>query len=113
MARASPEDAAEDVASAERNRLGLGDGPVLNLREVLEDDVSIRVFSIDLPSRVAGLFAYTEDLGGCIAVNGRHPQERRRWSMVHEYGHFLTSRFQSEISILVGIPPSPGGGTIC
>ncbi|MCY4654387.1 MAG: XRE family transcriptional regulator [Dehalococcoidia bacterium] len=97
---ASPEIAAEDVASAERNRLGLGDGPILNLREVLEDDVAIRVFSTNLPSRVAGLFAYTAELGGCIAVNALHPQERRRWSMAHEYGHFLTSRFHSEISIL-------------
>ncbi len=100
MRGSSPEDVAEDVASAERNRLGLGDGPLLNLREVLEDDVAIRVFSTNLPSRVAGLFAYTEELGGCIAVNARHPQERRRWSMAHEYGHFLTSRFHSEISIL-------------
>ena len=97
---ASAEATAEDVASAERNRLGLGDGPVLNLREVLEGDVALRVFSTNLPSRVAGLFAYTDDLGGCIAVNARHPQERRRWSMAHEYGHFLTSRFHSEISML-------------
>lgn len=97
---ASPEDAAEDVASAERNRLGLGDGPVLNLREVLEDDVAMRVFSMKLPSRVAGIFSYTQELGGCIAVNAQHPEERRRWSMAHEYGHFLTSRFHSEISIL-------------
>ena len=103
----SPEGAAGDVASAERNRLGLGDGPVLNLREVLEDDVSLRVFSIDLPSRVAGLFAYTVELGGCIAVNARHPHERRRWSMAHEYGHFLTSRFQSEISVLGGFRRVP------
>ena len=28
----SPEVAAEDVASSERNRLGIGDGPILNLR---------------------------------------------------------------------------------
>ena len=100
MRGSSPEDAAEDIASAERNRLGLGDGPLLNLREVLEGDVAIRVFSTNLPSRVAGLFAYTEKLGGCMAVNALHPQERRRWSMAHEYGHFLTSRFHSEISIL-------------
>ena len=97
---ASPEDAAEDVASAERNRLGLGDGPVLNLREVLENDVAMRVFSMKLPSRVAGIFSYTQELGGCIAVNAQHPEERRRWSMAHEYGHFLTSRFHSEISML-------------
>ena len=107
MKGSSPEYAAEDIASAERNRLGLGDGPLLNLREVLEDDVSMRVFFTDLPSRVAGLFAYTEDLGGCIAVNARHPMERRRWSIAHEYGHFLTSRFQSEISVLGGFRRAP------
>ncbi len=96
----TPEDAAEDVASSERNRLGLGDGPVLRLRETLESDVGIRVFSIELPSKVAGIFSYTEELGGCIAVNARHPEERRRWSMAHEYGHFLTRRYQSEVSLL-------------
>jgi Zn-dependent peptidase ImmA (M78 family)/transcriptional regulator with XRE-family HTH domain len=95
-----PEEAAEDVASADRNRLGLGDGPVLNLREILENDVGLRIFYVSLPSRVAGIFAYTEELGGCIAVNALHPEERRRWSMAHEYGHFLTNRFRSEISIL-------------
>ena len=96
----APENAAEDVASSERNRLGLGDGPVLRLRETLESDVGIRIFAVELPSRVAGIFSYTEELGGCIAVNTRHPEERRRWSIAHEYGHFLTRRFQSEVSVL-------------
>ena len=76
-----PEDAAEDVAASERNRLGLGDGPVLNLREFLETDVGLRIFYTKMPSHLAGIFAYTEDLGGCISVNSRHPEERRRWSM--------------------------------
>ena len=96
----SPEVAAEDVASSERHRLALGDGPFLNLRETLENDVGLRVFSIELPSRVAGMFGYTEELGGCIAVNSRHPQDRQRWSLAHEYGHFLTDRFRSEVSLL-------------
>ena len=96
----TPEAAAQDVASFERNRLGLGDGPALRLRETLEQDVGLRVFSIALPSRVAGIFAYTDELGGCIAVNARHPAERRQWSLAHEYAHFLTSRYQSEISML-------------
>ncbi len=99
----TPESAAVDVASSERNRLGLGDGPLLRLGDTLESDVGLRVFVIDLPSRVAGLFSYTEELGGCIAVNARHPAERRRWSMAQEYGHFLTNRFQSKVSLL-GLP---------
>jgi len=96
----APEEAAQDVASFERNRLGLGDGPILRLRETLEQDVGLRVFSIGLPSRVAGIFAYTDELGGCIAVNAHHPGERRRWSLAHEYAHFLTSRYRSEVSLL-------------
>ena len=95
-----PEDAAEDVAASERNRLGLGDGPFLNLREVLENEAGIRIFYTQMPSHLAGIFAYTDDLGGCIAVNSRHPEERRRWSMAHEYGHFLTSRFRPELTAL-------------
>ena len=96
----APEEAGQDAASFERNRLGLGDGPILRLREILELDVGLRVFSIQLPSRVAGIFVYTNELGGCIAVNARHPAERRRWSLAHEYAHFLTSRYRSEISLL-------------
>ena len=100
IAGISPEDAAEDVASSERNRLGLGDGPILNLREILESDVGLRIFYTKLPSDLAGMFAYTENLGGCIAVNSHHPEVRRRWSMAHEYGHFLTSRFRPELTSL-------------
>ncbi len=95
-----PAVAAEDVASSERNRLGIGDGPFLNVREALETDVGLRVFYTELPPSVAGLFAYTEQLGGCIAVNGGHPEERRRWSMAHQYGHFLTSRLRPRVSML-------------
>lgn len=93
-----PEVAAEDVASAERNRLALGDGPLVNIRATLESDVGLRIFLLEeLPSEVAGMFAFTESFGGCIAVNASHPVERRRQSLVHEYGHFLTSRYQSEV----------------
>ncbi len=94
-----PEMIAEDVAVGERNRLGLGEGPLLNLRAMLERDVGLRVFQLELPSKVAGMFAFTERLGGCIVVNLHHPPERRRHSLGHEYGHFLTSRNRSEITL--------------
>lgn len=96
----APEVAAEDVASAERTRLGLGEGPILSLRELLESDVGLRIFYIDLPSRVAAMFAYTDRLGGCLAVNRRHPEERRRQSVAHEFGHFLSKRYQPEVVLL-------------
>lgn len=103
----APEAAGEDIAGRERNRLGIGDGPLLNLRERLENDVGLRIFSLELPSKVAGLFAYTEQLGGCIAVNRKHPEERRRMTLAHEYGHFLSNRFVMEVTLLRGYQRTP------
>lgn len=97
--RTGVERAAEDLAVNERTRLGLGDGPITNLRELLEHEVGLRIFYLDLPSTVSGLFAFDEAIGGCIAVNRRHPEERRRNSILHEYLHFLTTRYKSEVTV--------------
>jgi Zn-dependent peptidase ImmA (M78 family)/DNA-binding XRE family transcriptional regulator len=94
----SPELLGEDVAARERNRLGLGDAPILNLRELLEDE-GLRIFQLKLPSRISGFFGYTQTLGPCIAINSDHPAERRQWSLAHEYAHFLTQRHQLDISV--------------
>lgn len=91
---------AEDVAVRERQRLGLGDQPVINLRSILESDVGLRIFYGDLPSAVAGMYAFVADLGGCILVNRKHPPERRRGSMVHEYGHLIVDRYRPGIDYL-------------
>ncbi len=96
---ADPELAAEDVATAERSRLGLGEGPLLNLREILEADVGLRIFQLALPSPVKGMYAITEAAGGCIAVNLGHPLEHRREDLAQEYGHFLIARYRAEITL--------------
>jgi len=84
---------AEDVAVRERNRLGLGDQPICELRELLETDVGLRIMYADLPSRIAGMYAYAGDVGCCIVINRRHPAERRRASLAHEYGHVIVDRY--------------------
>ena len=96
----SLERSAESAAGSERSRLGLGEGPVLQLREVLENLVGLRVFALDLPGGVAAVFGRTSGEGGCIAFNANHPWERQRWSVAHEYAHFLTSRSRAEITSL-------------
>ena len=93
-----PDMAAEDVAARERSRLDLGEGPLVNLREVLEADVGLRIFQMDLPANLAGRYVFTESLGGCIAVNLRHPPARRRVSLSRELGHFLTARYRPELT---------------
>ncbi len=91
---------AESVAFQERQRLGFGDQPVIYLRNMLEWDVGLRIFYWDLPSAIAGMYAYTADLGCCILVNRKHPPERRRVSMVHEYGHLIVDRYKPGIDYL-------------
>jgi Zn-dependent peptidase ImmA (M78 family)/DNA-binding XRE family transcriptional regulator len=91
---------AESVAQQERQRLGLGDQPVIYLRNTLEWDVGLRIFYWNLPSPIAGMYAYTADLGGCILVNRKHIPERRRVSMLHEYGHLIVDRYKPGIDYL-------------
>jgi len=82
---------AEDVAIRERSRLHLGDQPVYELRSLVEQ-IGIHVFYGGLPSRLAGLYAFVPDLGYCMLINRKHPPERRRWTLSHEYAHFLADR---------------------
>jgi Zn-dependent peptidase ImmA (M78 family)/DNA-binding XRE family transcriptional regulator len=91
---------AEDEAIKERQRLGLGDQPVIYLRSLLEVEVGLRIIYEELPSRIAGMFAFSEDFGGVVAVNRKHPPERRRATMLHEYGHLITDRFKPGIDYL-------------
>ncbi len=90
----------EEVAAEERTRLGLGDGPIADLRGHLEEVVGIRVFYLNLPPKVGGLFACNDELGACIAINRNHPPARGNWSLAHEYGHFLTTRYVADVSFI-------------
>ncbi|WNZ44464.1 XRE family transcriptional regulator [Leptolyngbya boryana CZ1] len=83
---------AESIAIAERQRLGLGDGPIPLLRDILEQSVGIRIFYLKMPAKYSEIYSYDEQLGGCMAINLDHYEERRRWSMAHGYLHFLAHR---------------------
>ncbi len=100
---------ADSVAVQERQRLGLGDQPVGNLRGILEFDVGLRIFYWDLPPAIAGMYAHVAELGGCILINRKHPAVRRRVSMVHEYGHLIVDRFKAGIDQLRPVRRKPLG----
>lgn len=92
--------AAENLASAERARLALGDGPLPDVRSILEEDVGLRIFGLRELEKtsVDGLFAYSEELGPLIGFNLKRNQRRNRWTLCHEYAHFLTNRFEVEVT---------------
>jgi Zn-dependent peptidase ImmA (M78 family)/DNA-binding XRE family transcriptional regulator len=104
----SVEQAAEGFASEERNRLGLGDGPIPILRDILEQEVGLRIFYLPLqPSKFSAIYIYNHQAGGCIAINVQHPEERRRWSLAHDYAHFLAHRFKPRMLIEDGYQRLP------
>lgn len=98
--RVDPSHLAESAAIQERQSLGLGDQPITNLRTILEWDVGLRIFYWALPPNIAGMYAYTPDLGCCILINRSHPAETRRASLVHAYGHVLVNRNDPGIDYL-------------
>jgi Zn-dependent peptidase ImmA (M78 family)/transcriptional regulator with XRE-family HTH domain len=100
--RINPEQLAEDVAHDERNRLGLGDAPMSDLRALLEEAVGLRIFFYDMPSSVAGIFGYNDRIGGCVGINVKQPWHRGNWSLAHEYAHFLTTRYSADVDVLSG-----------
>lgn len=94
-----PTVAGQSVADSERRRLGLGDGPVYNLRDVFEAAAAARIFIMRLPTAVSGLFIQSDALGTCVAVNAKHRPERQRMTLAHEYAHFLDGRGSTEITL--------------
>jgi Zn-dependent peptidase ImmA (M78 family)/DNA-binding XRE family transcriptional regulator len=98
---------AEAVADAERRRMGLGDGPIVNVRDTLEREAGLRIFALDLPGRVAGLFGVSPVAGPCVAINVAHPATRQRWTLAHECAHFLTSKDRPEVTRLGAFQRQP------
>lgn len=99
-ARVNVAELAEDVASRERQRLGLGDQPVADIRTLLESDVGVRIFFGRLPSMFAGMYIFVDGLGGCMLINSVHPPERQRASIAHEYAHLIVDRYTAGIDYL-------------
>ena len=90
----------ESIALEERQRLGLGDKPIPILRTLLEQEVGLRIYYLPLkPSKYSAIYVYSDQIGGCIAINSQHPEARDRLSLAHDYGHFLTSRYKPMVYI--------------
>lgn len=89
---------AEVLAQEERNRLGLGDAPLPSVRTILEQDVGIKIFFFPLkPPNLSGIYCFVDELGPCIAINSSHQPSRQRWTMCHDYCHFLVDRYEPTV----------------
>lgn len=98
LGRGRVEQQAEELAAELRSRLGLGLGPIPDLVGLLELELGLRVFVRPLPSSIAGVYAYHDELGACVLLNRLHPRVRRRWTLSHELAHFMTTRREPSVA---------------
>jgi Zn-dependent peptidase ImmA (M78 family) len=79
------------IADEERRRLGLGSTPAGDLVELLEFQ-GLRTAVVRLPDDVSGLTINDPAIGVLVVANKEHHHWRRRFSLIHEYGHVLLDR---------------------
>jgi Zn-dependent peptidase ImmA (M78 family)/DNA-binding XRE family transcriptional regulator len=83
----------EWLARQERRRLGLGHQPVRSMVDLLESlGVKLFVRSFHRLSSLAGCYLYATALGPCVMINAEDRPARRRFTLAHEYAHFLVDR---------------------
>lgn len=85
-------DEAEEAAGQLRKLWGLGEDPIPDLCELLEEK-GVKVCAISMPENVSGVQAEVraanEEHLPVIVVNGKHPGERQRFTLAHELGHMF------------------------
>ncbi len=82
----------EQVAEAERRRLGLGYGPVADMADLITTQGVWASGVRGLPNEMSGIFLRHSSIGLVILVNYDHPRSRKRFSYAHEYAHALLDR---------------------
>ena len=84
----------ERVAHEERRRLRLGESPIHDIAELLNEQ-GVWAAVADLPDSMSGLFIHNRSTGFAVLVNAEHSPQRQRFSFAHEYAHVLFDREQS------------------
>lgn len=82
-------DHAETAAKAVRNIYSLGDDPLFNIIELLEDQ-GVIVVEIDAHEDFSGMSTYVDDRIPVIVLNGNVKNlDRKRFTTLHELAHLL------------------------
>ncbi|HOP60580.1 MAG TPA: ImmA/IrrE family metallo-endopeptidase [Candidatus Saccharicenans sp.] len=77
----------QEIASQERNRLGLGVAPVGDPASLL-DAQGILILGMQLPPGLSG-FTFRSGQATICVINSTEPLVRQRYSVIHEYCHAL------------------------
>jgi Zn-dependent peptidase ImmA (M78 family) len=83
-----------EIAEKQRKAYGLEDFIDYDIYSILEKN-NINVLAVELKNtKIFGLSAYSEDKGAFIVINDHPdiPEERKRFSAIHELGHLIFHR---------------------
>ena len=91
------------LAEQERRRLDVGHRPIGSLVELVESQgVKISVRALPGEPLVSGCYLFSPSLGPCMAIREGESAARIRYTMAHEYAHFLVDdRSSSEGQLCV------------
>ena len=88
-------------ASAFRTRHGLGDAPIRDMFQVVEDFQGAFVLSRKFPASQEAFTVHDEESGTTIiAVGTNDNYERQRFSIAHELGHLESERMSADVHSL-------------
>jgi Zn-dependent peptidase ImmA (M78 family) len=76
--------------------------------EEIVREAGFRVLERDWPPRTSGILLRSQSI---IGVNGNHPPVRRRFSLAHEFGHYVLNHhlwFESNREVTIDNPPPDG-----
>ena len=74
-----------------RGWLGVKEAPLGDVLSLLESK-RLKILQHPFQSELSGLSAYSEEVGGVIFVNARHPTKRKYSTALHELGHLIFHR---------------------
>lgn len=78
-------------ADIERKQLDLGQAPLRNLSQILEEKRGLKIFYLPVPLErgIFGMFTYDQKMGGCVLINSNPTSGNQLFSLAHEYAHFV------------------------
>lgn len=81
---------AEQLARMERARLGVGEAPIADISELLDEQGGARIFHLLVKNNgLSGAATYDPQGWACILVNANEQLYRRNFTIAHEYAHCL------------------------
>lgn len=91
-----------EIAAHFRHRLGLGEAPILNLFESVEE-IGLKVLRQPIPIKgFFGLSACSVDQGAFVLINNHEiPIERQLFTLAHEIGHLIFHRGEYQDHLIV------------